>query len=203
MAYSKFGSLHEVCEKFGLSADYDADLFQGVSPVEPSPWLTETLSEFRPLAVSMNTEKARSEFLIAPLLAEVRRRTDATLFSGVEFNVDPKRGLSGFCDFLLSLSHDPFTLQAPVLTLVEAKREDIPSGLGQCAAEMVAAQVFNLKKNNAIPAIYGAVTTGTNWRFLALRGTTLAIEREERYLNGAAGILGILLHIVESAQPAA
>ncbi len=195
MAYSKFATLREVQEKFGLSAIYDVDLFPGVPPAEPSAWLTETLTEFRPLAVSMNTEKARSEFLIAPLLAEVRRRTGATLFSGVEFNVDTRRGLAGFCDFLISLSHDPFALQAPVLTVVEAKREDIPSGLGQCAAEMVAAQEFNALKNNPIPVIYGAVTTGTNWRFLSLRETQLSIEREERYLNGVSALLGILLHI--------
>lgn len=198
MAYSRFATLHEVLETFSLIADYDADLFPEISPIEPSPWLVTTLNEFRPLALSINTEKARSEFLIAPLLAEVRRRTEATLFSGVEFNVEPKQGLSGFCDFLLSLSSDPFTLQAPVLTIVEAKREDIPSGLGQCAAEMVAAQIFNERKHNPIPIIYGAVTTGTNWRFLQLSEKTLRIEREERYLNGVASLLGVLIQIVRS-----
>ena len=66
---------------------------------------------------------------------------------------------------------------APVITIVEAKNESIRSGLGQCIAEMVAAQLFNEQKGQLIPTIYGAVTTGSLWRFLTLEGTIAHIDR--------------------------
>ncbi|ABG51048.1 hypothetical protein Tery_1789 [Trichodesmium erythraeum IMS101] len=47
--------------------------------------------------------------------------------------------------------------------LVEAKKEDIKPCLGQCLAEMVAAQRFNEQKRLLISTIYGAVTSGTVW----------------------------------------
>ncbi|WP_321161611.1 hypothetical protein [Lyngbya sp. CCAP 1446/10] len=55
-----------------------------------------------PLALEINSDKARSELIIAPILVEIKKRLPErmSLFSGREFNVDPARGLSGYCDFL-------------------------------------------------------------------------------------------------------
>ena len=195
MSYSKFTTLGETLERFELHATYDAELFPIVAPATPGELLVRTLEDYLPLALAINTEKARSEFLIAPILAEVRRRSGLTLFSGIEFNVAPKQGLAGFCDFLLSRSNDPFTLQAPVLTIVEAKREDIPSGLGQCAAEMVAARIFNERAGRPSPPIWGAVTTGELWRFLRLEGSQLTVDRDNETLHPLERLLGILLDI--------
>ena len=89
-------------------------------------------------------------------------------FSGIEFNVDAEVGLTGVCDFLISKSPDQLSLQAPVIILVEAKKEDLTAGLGQCIAEMLAAQRFNAEKGNDIPRVYGTTTSGTDWRFLKL-----------------------------------
>jgi hypothetical protein len=118
------------------------------------------------------------------------------LFSGRDFTVDATEGLNGICDFLLSRSPHQFFIEAPVLAIVEAKEEDIPSGLGQCAASMVAAQRFNEQESTSLPAVYGAVTTGDIWRFLRLEGNTLSLDAEQYYLDQRAKILGILLHIV-------
>jgi hypothetical protein len=43
-----------------------------------------------PLALALSTEKARSEFIIAPILAEVREQLGKrfSLFSGIDFTVD-------------------------------------------------------------------------------------------------------------------
>ena len=49
-------------------------------------------------------------------------------------------------------------MKAPVVTLVEAKNENINNGLVQCVAEMYAAQLFNQREQNSIIAIYGAVS---------------------------------------------
>jgi hypothetical protein len=197
MSYSKFTTLTEVLEKFGLGAIYDQELFPMVSPAPPGALLVATLAEYLPLALAIGTEKARSELLIMPVLAEVRRQLQAqiSLFSGVDFNVDAKRGLNGYCDYLLSRSRDPFAIQAPVFCLVEAKNEKLTNGLGQCVAEMLAAQLFNARQEKPIATIYGAVTTGELWRFIKLEGTTLTVDKDNETLNPLERLLGILTTI--------
>jgi hypothetical protein len=64
--------------------------------------------------------------------------------------------------------------------------------LGQCAAEMYAAQLFNEKEGNQVAVIYGVVTSGTVWRFLKLEGNALEIDVVEYYIKDAGKILGIL-----------
>jgi len=71
-------------------------------------------------------------------------------FSGSEFNVDLQAGLSGYCDYILTASKEAYEIRTPVVTLAEAKNESIKSGLGQCIAQMVAAQLFNQRNGEAI-----------------------------------------------------
>ncbi|MEL6555640.1 MAG: hypothetical protein AAFQ63_19590 [Cyanobacteria bacterium J06621_11] len=193
MAYSDF-SLAKVRDDFGLILEEGKELFPKIEPVQPSSALKLILADYIPLATAISTEKARAEFLIAPLLAEVRRQCDnqISLFSGNEFPVDQKRGLYGFCDYIVSASPEQFLISAPVLTIVEAKKENIVGGLGQCIAAMVAAQIFNQKENRGVSTIYGAVTTGTNWKFITLTEKTASIDKTEYFINQLDKILGIL-----------
>ena len=84
------------------------------------------------LALAINTEKARSEFIIAPLLMELRRSLGGTfgLFSGIEFDVDASRGLNGFCDFILTKWPRQLVLTAPLVMIVEAKNDNLRSRHG-------------------------------------------------------------------------
>jgi len=102
--------------------------------------------------------------IIAPILISVRKHLNGqiSLFSGIDFTVDGQKGLNGTCDFIISRSPKLLILTAPVVTIVEAKKENINAGLGQCVAEMVAAKLFNEREGNNIQTIYGTVTTGTN-----------------------------------------
>ena len=86
------------------------------------------------------------------------------------------------------------------MMVVEAKKEDIVGGIGQCAAEMVAARIFNEREGNQISAIYGAVTSGSDWKFLKLEGDTIFIDKPQYYLAQAGKILGILVHILQDDQ---
>ena len=198
MAYSKF-TLTQALETFGLVTDDTRDLFPDVVPVEPSALLRETLEQNVAVARRIATEKARSELIVAPVLMEAYRRNQPEIgfFSGVDFTVDDKQGLSGVCDFLFTRSREHSVIVSPVLAVVEAKKEDLKPGLGQCIAELVAARLFNERKGKEIAEIYGVVTTGTNWQFLKLSGQTVFLDREERYLNGASRILGILFEILK------
>ncbi|NEO31353.1 MAG: hypothetical protein F6K36_13145 [Symploca sp. SIO3C6] len=198
MAYSDF-KLSDLKKKFSLELKEQSDLFSDRPEVKCSDYLDVTLKYNLPLAVDINTEKARSELIIAPILLEMRRQLNnqVSLFSGVDFNVDSARGLNGVCDFLVSCSTEQLFITAPIMTLVEAKNENIKGGLGQCGAEMIAAKLFNEQEENNIKIIYGTVTTGTLWRFLKLEGSTIYIDTAEYYIGSVDKILGILLSTAE------
>jgi hypothetical protein len=194
MAYSDF-DLKKVRNDFGIQLDEQSNLFADVIPVQPSPTLVDTLAETAQLAIAINSEKARSELIITPVLLEVWRQAQAqiSLFSGTEFTVDVERGLTGYCHYILSRSREQLTVNAPVFMIVEAKNENIKGGLGQCVAEMIAAQMFNAREGNAIDTIYGAVTTGEIWKFLKLVGAVASIDLSDYYIvRDVEKILGIL-----------
>lgn len=195
MTYSEFTTLDKVITAFDLKLEENQDLFSLVDPIAPSDYIQQTLREYLPLATAINTEKARSEFLIAPVLAELRRQSkhQISLFSGTEFNVDVEKGLSGFCDYLISQSSEQYFIKAPVIAIVEAKNENIKGGLGQCIAELVAAQLFNQQGGILVPKLYGVVSTGTVWKFLRLEGRTVALDSLEYYINQLDKILGIMM----------
>lgn len=199
MPYSDF-TLAKVKKSFNLTTVENLDIYSNVAELECSPLLKEILKYNLPLALGSNSEKSRSEMLIAPILVDLRRQLQerVNLFSGIEFDVDKDKGLNGFCDFIISESPEQLYINAPVITLVEAKREDIMAGLGQCVAEMVAAQIFNEREGNDIPVVYGAVTSGTNWKFLRLEGQVIEIDLTEYYLSDVNKILWILASAVRS-----
>jgi hypothetical protein len=197
MSYRDF-TLPKVQQDFGLAINTMHPLFGSVPGVRLSETLQRFLAEYEPLGTAMPTEKGRSELLVAPMLAEVWRRSGhrVSVYSGVDFNVDPEAGLNGVCDFLLGLSAQLFYVEAPVLAVVEAKKDSIADGLGQCAAEMVAAQRFNRQAQQPLDTIYGCVTTGSLWRFLRLREKQLDIDLTEYQLAQPERILGVLLHVL-------
>jgi hypothetical protein len=200
MSYREF-TLKDIRTKLGIEMEEELSLYDDVTPVSPPPALVEWLRENEPLATAINTEKARSELIIAPVLLEVRRLLDKKIgfFSGREFNVDPARGLNGVCDFMLSLSRERYMITAPLMVVVEAKNEDMVGGLPQCLAEMYAVQLYNQQESLSLPAVHGAVSTGTNWRFLKLSGQNAWIDVREYYLHELGTILGILCSIIRPA----
>ena len=170
-----------------------------VPPVEPSLALREYLTETIPIAVASGSEKAKSELIVTPVLVEVRRflERQVSFFSGEDFTVDESLGLKGRCDFLLSRSPEMLAIEAPVVIIVEAKQADLKTGLGQCLAEMVAAQRFNQEHNQQISTIYGSVSNGTQWQFLKLEGQTATIDLSVYSLPPVEQILGFLVWMVQ------
>ena len=197
MAYSNF-TLDTAQEAFELEEIDAAGIFANFESMVPSELLTAVLARNIPLATAIGTEKAKSEMIVADVLVELREQLEhrISLFSGIDFNVDPENGLAGVCDFVVSLSPRQFSLKAPVIILVEAKNDNLEIGLGQCVAEMVAAQRFNAEKGNNIPCIYGATTSGTEWRFLKLERKILYIDMLPYQIERCDKILGILASMV-------
>jgi hypothetical protein len=198
MAYNNF-TLSSVKEQFGLNLLIDP-FCQGLSPTAPSATFAAIFAEWLPIAQQAKSEKAKSELLVSPILLEVRKlvANSVELFSGEEFSVDKDQGLNGFCDFLLSKSLTPYIVEAPVIMLVEAKKGELDVGLGQCIAEMVAAQLFNQIQGKPIENIYGSVTSGKLWQFLKIKGKDVAIDANEYQVTPVEKILGILKWMVEN-----
>ncbi|WP_089730100.1 hypothetical protein [Candidatus Thiosymbion oneisti] len=197
MSYTDF-DLKKVKQELGVTLTEKQNVFSAVESIDISSALTEILAENIPLARAINTEKARSELIIANILVEVRKILEhkVSLFSGIEFDVDKEKGLNGVCDFIISASQEQLILSSPVITVVEAKNENIVGGLGQCIAEMVAASIFNKAEGNRVMRLYGVVTTGTAWKFMKMGGLDVVIDLDEYSIENSGKIVGILLEVL-------
>ncbi len=191
-----------VLDRLGLTAQ-TADLSAGASSVQVRPEFGSLFEECLAIAVAdlgICTEKARSEFLIAPVLVELRRAMGRrfSMFSGMELNVNKGRGLNGACDYVFTKGDNQHLREAPIIGILEAKNEDFCNqGLGQCIAAMFAAQLRNKSAGWSVVRVFGACTTGRAWQFLSLEGAVLSIDWTTYRANDLGRVLGILKHRVE------
>ena len=198
-SYSKF--TYDDIEDLGIRLRRK-QFFDFVQPIEPSILLKETLA--MNLKRPLGTEKAKSELLIVPILNElITLNSDIfTFFSGYNFDIDKEHGLKGHCDFLLSLEVDSPVIEAPVISIVEAKNADFSLGIPQCVAQMYAAQIFNERKNKPVKTIYGIVTIGDTWNFLYLdektpEQHTAWIDTTNFYLQDLPHLLGAFQKVID------
>jgi hypothetical protein len=199
MAYSDYTTLQKLNNELGITHQRQK-LFRKINPVLPSAKLTEDLQEAQDY-YSLTTDKAKSEFLITPILREIRRThlDNVGVFSGVNLDL-PVAGLSGFCDFILSRRPDTIELTAPICCLVEAQNRTLEEGFAQCAAEMYAAILFNEPTPKSTSFMYGCVTNGYDWVFLRLENQMLQIDTERFFLNDLKDILGVFQIIIDSYE---
>ena len=179
MGYSNFKKIHQVTKKFGLDARI-TDLFPPIEKVQPSNWLTMSLD----MAVKMplTNEKNKSERLVSPVLMEiaVAFQSYVTLLSGEDISVSPSDDLAGPCDFFFGLHPQKPYLETPIISLVEAKDEDLEWGIGQCAAQLYAAHLLNEQEGKKIDTLYGCATTGTEWWFMKFENRVFYIDRKSQ-----------------------
>lgn len=189
MGYSKYRTIKQVVKKFGLSTQKQR-FFEEVKPVSPSDWLVKTL-ELAEL-VTLSNEKVKSEKIISPILTEIHRlyKDKLALFSGEELNVDPENDLAGPCDFFFSARPNTYLLEAPIVSLTEAKDEDLDYGIAQCTAQMIGAQRYNQQEGENIPVIWGCATTADVWKFIRLENTILYVDTINYYLDNVGVLLG-------------
>jgi hypothetical protein len=159
--------------------------------IQPSEFLQEALKRNNLLPI--NSEKARSELIITPILVEWMQNNPHKLqyFSGNTFDVLPEKALKGRCDFLFT-KHFSLHIAAPVIAMFEAKDDNVDNWYGQCGAEMYAARLFNEQKNEPYKIIHGAVTDGYEWVFLRLEEDMLLIDSDRYYMQDLPRLLGAL-----------
>jgi hypothetical protein len=197
-SYSQFD--YDDLKELGLQVGEKAFMHElNYTPIKASDYLKTTLE--RNLRRKLRSEKAKSEFLISPILAELEELNlqRFALYSGYKFNVLPKQGLNGFCDFVLSFEPTAFRIEAPIFYIVEAKNELLEGGIPQCVAELYAAQIFNERAGKPRPILYGAVTFGHEWKFIRFIGKEAEVDTSTFYLNQLDQILGIMQYIVDNA----
>lgn len=196
MSYADF-SLESAEAAFGLTAQ-PGDLWPNLHSVPVPPWLGELLDRGRQ-AAALVSEKARSEFLVVPILLAAKEfaRGALSIYSGQRLDVDPERGLTGECDYILALTPPVPRLRAPLVTVLEAKKGDVEAGLGQCVAQMVGAHMFNERAGESARPTFGCITTGEVWQFLRLEAATVVIDRTRLFIDNVGGILAALQAIVD------
>ena len=197
MAYSDF-TVEQVIDKFSLDF-IERELFPTLeSQIHLSSWLIETLAKGKKFALTTSSEKAKSEFIIAPILLEVEAFFPAKLaiYSGKNLDSDRNEGLVGECDFIIGKGLTSAFISTPIIAIVEAKRDNLENGLGQCAAQMYGAIYYNQKHGETINKVYGCVTTGNLWQFLKLENKLLTLDSTVFYLNELDRILSCFSAIV-------
>jgi hypothetical protein len=197
MAFSDFVSISELEERFGITQK-KKNIFPDILSLQPSERLLWDLEDAE--LVPTNTEKSKSEHLIVPILKDIlRRNRNFSYFSGFLFDVDKSQGLTGFCDYIFSTATDAIEIKSPVFCIIEAKNRSIEEGYAQAGAEMIASRMFNERKGNSTPILYGCVTNAFEWSFLKLDNDILWVDTERYYLETVhlPKILSILQYVID------
>lgn len=138
-----------------LDATYHlAHLILPVSPIGTIPTIVELSHRIDRTRqqVSLESEMARREVLISPILLEVATSINARV--NIEYSIDVSQYLKGELDYYLESTDQ--------LLVIEAKKSDLTRGFVQLAAELIALDQWTDRTN---PLLYGAVTTGDSWIF--------------------------------------
>ena len=202
-SYSKYNNLVKVEAYLGVKLQPDRSLFDStkVELIQPTAHLIEDLRRAKVLKFA--SEKERSERLVSPILSELAMRNEnqITIYSGHNLEVDKALGLTGECDFLLTMGENTIqVVRPPVFTVVEAKKQDLDWGTAQCAAQMVGSTRFNANYGVEFPYIYGATTDGTTWKFLKLKGKDLMVDSDFYTIQNLDRLLGVLQFILTDCK---
>ncbi|MDB9436932.1 MULTISPECIES: hypothetical protein [Dolichospermum] len=138
--------------------------------------------------LSLTSEMARREFLIAPVLTDVLHYTQATL--NIEYPIVVNNQLKGSLDYLMQ--------NCQVFLVVEAKNEDLEKGFLQLAIELIALDQWIESDKNIL---HGAVSTGNIWQFGQFDRLSRTVTQDldlYRVPADLEDLLRILVEILES-----
>jgi hypothetical protein len=201
MAYRDF-KMDDLERKFGIREIGTSFLdVSKMKRIEPTDKLKTDILEAR--LITLSTEKAVSERLVTPVLAEMKKLNDEFLqvFSGEIIQGDKAQGLNGEIDFILSKTPETSKPKNPIFCITEAKLGLVESAYPQAIAQMLGIRSFNKNRGHEVPIIHGATTDGKTWRFLRLDGTNLYIDRTEFSSRDLPLLLGALQEIVDFYKP--
>ncbi len=144
----------EIAFEFGYSFDtkiLDLPVAKKVDREEIMKW-QENFYEILP-KITLNSEMAKREFMIAPVLWGIIRHVKAKI--NVEYPIEIDDKLGGSLDYLIRSGQE--------LIVIEAKKGDLDKGFNQLTAEMIALDKY--EEEGSPELLYGAVSIGELWRF--------------------------------------
>jgi hypothetical protein len=194
MPYTDF-SLETITTALGVSVK-TAEILPALTPWPVPPWLRELLD--RGTRQVLLSEKARSEFIVVPVLLACQELSPEpiSIYSGVRLDVDPARGLIGECDFILAATDPVPALREPLMIVLEAKKHDLETGVWQCLAQMVGARIFSERSGRPPGPVYGCVTNAEAWQFLRLADQLAEIDVRRYYIDNVGSILSVFRWII-------
>ncbi|URR35811.1 hypothetical protein NBE99_01375 [Thermosynechococcus sp. HN-54] len=138
--------------------------------------------------LSLTSEIARREFLIAPVLMDVLHYTQATL--NVEYPIVVSHQLKGSLDYLLQ--------NGQFFLVIEAKNEDLERGFVQLAIELIALDQWIESEQ---PLLQGAISTGNIWQFGQFDPQTRTFTQDLNLYRVPADLEDLLRILVQILTP--
>ena len=188
--------IDDVVAQFGYT--FEAEAARLPRTTRPLPWYADLYARLEASLpyLSLTSETARREFLIAPVLLDLARYLHVKI--KVEFALEVSQQLRGNLDYLVQGQHQ--------LLVIEAKNADLQRGFTQLAVELIALAQWT--GAISIP-LYGAVSIGNVWQFGILHPTTSRIIQDVNIFRVPADLhelLPILVAILSeetsgAAQP--
>lgn len=194
LVYSQV-TLQDLRDRFGIQVENESFLPQ-IVPLALPDWLIKYLAVNQLSPALAKSEKAISEMLIAPVLSAVKEYNadKISLFSGEPLTMTGE--LSGVCDFIIAANPKAYLPEPPIMVLVEAKKQDLYGGIPQCIAEMLVARHVNERAGIQNDAVYGCVTTGSEWLFLKLSGARAVTDPTVLYYPDLNRVLGVFQWVI-------
>ncbi|MEY2983826.1 MAG: hypothetical protein RLZZ568_443 [Cyanobacteriota bacterium] len=144
--------------------------------------LQESLKRRLPF-VSLSSEIARREVLIAPILLTLIDYTQAQL--RIEYSLTVSEQLKGSLDYYLHTQKS--------LIVIEAKKADLSRGFTQLAIELIALDRWLDDGENPL---YGAVSTGDVWQFGRLDRRQKTIDQDLNLFRVPADLIELFSYLV-------
>lgn len=162
------------------------DLPRSTTPLTRLAQLQTSIEESLPY-ISLTSEAARRELLIAPVVREVVHYTRAQL--RIEYPLNVSEQLKGSLDYYLYTDRK--------LLVVEAKHADMARGFTQLAVELVALDQWC---DDAQPVLPGAVSTGDIWQFGTLQRATKLVTQDVHLYRVPADVEQVLRILVVALE---
>ncbi len=162
----------------------DLSLYDG--PLDRLNDLRSRIEESLP-RLSLTSEMARREFLIAPVITDLLHYTNATL--NVEYPVAVSNQLKGSLDYLLQNDQ--------TFVVIEAKNEDLERSFVQLAIELIALDQWIESEQ---PIIRGAISTGNIWQFGQFSRQSREVTQDLNLYRVPADLEELLRILIQSVE---
>jgi len=164
-----------------------------ITPKPPSPFFQQRLERLE--CFDLQTVEESKKLLIDAICEEaIQPFKRLRIWKGA--NLEGDRA-SGYVDYLIA--ERKRYLEAPMLCVIEAKKDDFEQGLAQCLVEMAACQSVNRQLGKDIN-IFGIVTNGATWTFYQLTITGQVYETTPHAIGDLEVVLGWLYYIFQECE---